>query len=85
MVDRLDPSSAEPDPMVTSGIEVGHSLGMTVVAEGVETVEQYRMLQNLGCDEMQGYLMSKPASPVDLERVLDEWATRSVELGLVSE
>ena len=85
MVDRLDPSSAEPDPMVTSGIDVGHSLGMTVVAEGVETVEQFRMLQRLGCDEIQGFLVSKPVPPVDLERVLDEWATRSVELGLVTE
>ena len=85
MVDRLDPSSAEPDPMVTSGIDVGHSLGMTVVAEGVETVGQYRMLQRLGCDEMQGYLISKPSAPTDLERVLDDWAVRSDELGLVAE
>ena len=85
MVDRLDPTSAEPDPMVTSGIDVGHSLGMTVVAEGVETVDQFRMLQRLGCDEIQGFLVSKPVPPVDLERVLDEWATRSVELGVVTE
>ena len=85
MVDRLDPTSVEPDPMVTSGIDVGHSLGMTVVAEGVETVEQFRMLQRLGCDEIQGFLVSKPVPPSDLERVLDEWATRSVELGVVTE
>lgn len=85
MVDRLDPSSAEPDPMVTSGIDVGHSLGMTVVAEGVETVDQFRMLQRLGCDEIQGYLVSKPVPPTELERILDEWASRSVELGLVTE
>ena len=85
MVDRLDPTSAEPDPMVTSGIDVGHSLGMTVVAEGVETVDQFRMLQRLGCDEIQGYLVSKPVPPSDLERVLDEWASRSVELGVVTE
>lgn len=85
MVDRLDPSSAEPDPMVTSGIDVGHSLGMTVVAEGVETVDQFRMLQRLGCDEIQGFLVSKPVPPSDLERVLDEWASRSVELGVVTE
>lgn len=85
MVDRLDPSAAEPDPMVTSGIDVGHSLGMTVVAEGVETVEQYRLLRRLGCDEMQGYLIAKPVAPGELDRILDEWADRSVALGLVDE
>jgi EAL domain-containing protein (putative c-di-GMP-specific phosphodiesterase class I) len=85
MVDRLDPSSAEPDPMVTSGIDVGHSLGMAVVAEGVETVEQYRLLQRLGCDEIQGYLVSKPSAPHDIERVLDEWAERAETLGLVGD
>ena len=71
--------------MVTSGINVGHSLDMTVVAEGVETVEQYRVLQRLGCDEMQGYLIAKPVPPNELDRVLDEWAERSVSLGLVSD
>jgi len=85
MVDRLDPNAVEADPMVTSGINVGHSLDMTVVAEGVETVEQYRMLQRLGCDEMQGYLIAKPVPPNELDRVLDEWAERSVSLGLVSD
>lgn len=85
MVDRLDPKAVEADPMVTSGINVGHSLDMTVVAEGVETVEQYRMLQRLGCDEMQGYLIAKPVPPNELDRVLDEWAERSVSLGLVSD
>lgn len=85
MVDRLDPSAKEPDPMVTSGIDVGHSLGMTVVAEGVETVEQYRLLRRLGCDEMQGYLVGKPSAPNDLDRVLDDWAERSDALGLVGD
>lgn len=85
MVDRLDPSAREPDPMVTSGIDVGHSLGMTVVAEGVESVEQYRLLRSLGCDEMQGYLVGRPSAPDDLDRVLDDWAERSEALGLIGE
>jgi EAL domain-containing protein (putative c-di-GMP-specific phosphodiesterase class I) len=85
IVDRLDPSSTEPDPMVTSGIDVGHSLGMTVVAEGVESVEQYRLLRRLGCDEIQGYLVSKPGAPADLDEVLDEWAERVETLGLVGD
>jgi EAL domain-containing protein (putative c-di-GMP-specific phosphodiesterase class I) len=43
-------------------INLGHSLGLTVVAEGVETEEQARLLRLLGCDEMQGYLRSRPIS-----------------------
>ena len=85
MVDRLDPASPEPDPMVTSGIEVGHSLDMAVVAEGVETVEQFTLLRHLGCDQIQGYLVGRPVAPGELERVLDEWAENSVALGLVDE
>jgi EAL domain-containing protein (putative c-di-GMP-specific phosphodiesterase class I) len=41
-------------------ISMGKALGMTVVAEGVETVEQQTFLREQGCDEMQGYLVSKP-------------------------
>jgi EAL domain-containing protein (putative c-di-GMP-specific phosphodiesterase class I) len=41
-------------------INLAHSLKLTVVAEGVETEEQARLLRLLGCDEMQGYLISKP-------------------------
>jgi EAL domain-containing protein (putative c-di-GMP-specific phosphodiesterase class I) len=85
MVDRLDANAVEPDPMVTSGVEVGHSLDMTVVAEGVETAEQFALLRRLGCDGIQGYLVGRPVAPGDLEQVLDEWADRSVALGLVDE
>jgi len=40
---------------------------MTVVAEGVETVEQLRILQRLGCDEIQGYYTARPMSAEDAE------------------
>jgi len=39
---------------------LAHSLELTVVAEGVETEEQSRLLRVLACDEMQGYLFSRP-------------------------
>jgi EAL domain-containing protein (putative c-di-GMP-specific phosphodiesterase class I) len=44
-------------------ISMGKALGMTVVAEGVETIEQQTFLRRHGCDEMQGYLFSKPVPP----------------------
>ena len=39
---------------------MGKALGMTVIAEGVETVEQEAFLRSHACDEMQGFLFSKP-------------------------
>jgi diguanylate cyclase (GGDEF)-like protein len=41
-------------------VSMAHALGMTVVAEGVETAQELRVLQMLDCDEVQGYLISRP-------------------------
>ncbi len=49
--------------IATSVIALGHRLGLTVVAEGVETHEQAAFLGNEACDLLQGYLFSKPVSP----------------------
>lgn len=48
-------------------IALGKAFEMTTVAEGVETPEQFEMLANLGCDQSQGYLHSRPLSATDLE------------------
>ncbi len=46
--------------IVRSIVELGHTMGMKVVAEGVETETQWRWLSGLGCDLAQGYLISRP-------------------------
>jgi EAL domain-containing protein (putative c-di-GMP-specific phosphodiesterase class I) len=52
--------SAEGLALVSAIINLAHSLKLNVVAEGVETEEQARLLRVLNCDEMQGYLFSRP-------------------------
>ena len=51
--------------IVSSTIELAHSLGLSVVAEGVEDVAAWHHLANLGCDEVQGHLVARPM-PADL-------------------
>jgi diguanylate cyclase (GGDEF)-like protein len=50
--------------VVAASISLAHTLGLKVVAEGIETIDQARAVIDLGCDEIQGYLFSKPL-PVD--------------------
>lgn len=51
----------------TAIIQMAHSLGLYVVAEGVETPAQWRLLEKMGCDMIQGYLISRPISEKDFE------------------
>jgi len=55
-----DPGNAT---IVQSTIDLGHNLGLRVVAEGVENEETYNKLAALGCDYAQGYFLSRPLSP----------------------
>ena len=56
--------------IVRSTIELGHNLGLRVVAEGVEDEETLHELRRLGCDEAQGYHLSRPVPAAELERWL---------------
>lgn len=53
-------------------IELAHLLGMTVVAEGVETVQQHQRLATLGCDYCQGHYFARAMSADDLQALMQE-------------
>jgi EAL domain-containing protein (putative c-di-GMP-specific phosphodiesterase class I) len=57
----------DPDTAIAIAIiSLARSMGMRVVAEGVETRRQLDELRRLGCDHAQGYLFAKPAAPDDV-------------------
>jgi EAL domain-containing protein (putative c-di-GMP-specific phosphodiesterase class I) len=64
---NLDPENTA---IVQAIITLAHTLGMDVIAEGVETAEHLEPLQALGCEYGQGYLFSKPISAVEAEQLL---------------
>ena len=53
-------------------VQLAHTLGLIVVAEGVETEEQRMILTELGCDQLQGYLFAQPVSEENLVDMLDK-------------
>ncbi|WP_106476016.1 sensor domain-containing phosphodiesterase [Phytohalomonas tamaricis] len=56
--------------LVQSIIDMGHSIGLKVVAEGVETIGQHLILRAYRCDEIQGFYFSKPLSPDEISLLL---------------
>ena len=62
--------------MVEKSIDIGHDMGMKVIAEGVETEQQLGMLRRSGCDAAQGFLFSRPLPPKDLVAWLEAYHSR---------
>jgi diguanylate cyclase (GGDEF)-like protein len=56
--------------LVQSIVDIGKSLDIAIVAEGVETMEHARMLRDLGCDVLQGYVFAKPMAAEELEQFM---------------
>src|ERR1051325_3295118 len=70
---NLNSQSTDDAVIVRSTIELGHNMGLTVIAEGVETIESLDILTRLGCDMAQGYYMSPPLPAAELLK----WMTES--------
>jgi EAL domain-containing protein (putative c-di-GMP-specific phosphodiesterase class I)/CheY-like chemotaxis protein len=64
--------------MVQKTIEIGHELGMKVIAEGVETREQLEFLRKSGCDSAQGYFFSRPLPAPEMVRWLEDYRARQI-------
>jgi PAS domain S-box-containing protein len=70
------PDDADDAAIARAVVAMGHSMQMRVVAEGVETEAQADFLRGLGCDEMQGYLMSRPLPASEIVEWLREHGRR---------
>ncbi len=70
-IDQMFTRNVNRDPedaaIVRSTIDLARNLGMRVLAEGVETESQLRFLARYGCDQLQGYLLCRPAVPEEVE------------------
>jgi EAL domain-containing protein (putative c-di-GMP-specific phosphodiesterase class I) len=59
-----------PRNIVAMIVSLAHTLGLKVIAEGVEEDAQVRMLRELGCDQIQGFYVSQPVPPEKVEHLL---------------
>lgn len=71
------PYDSQSANLVNGIIHIAHDLGLQVVAEGVEHEVQRAMLQEFGCDVLQGYLFSRPLPAEDALALLKNWRKSS--------
>ncbi len=72
---------AGPRTITGAIVDLGRRLGKRVVAEGVENEETYRALRRLGCDEAQGYWLSRPLAGCEIPGWATDWVLRRQALG----
>ncbi len=82
-VDRLT-QDAEGSAMVRGVIDLSRALGFTCIAEGVERENQRSVLDELGCDNVQGYLFARPASGADVAQIFRRLQTGRLAPDLAS-
>jgi len=82
-VSSLSASAAEDAVIVRSTIELGHNMGLRVIAEGVEDAEAWRMLRDFGCDMAQGFYVSRPLPAADFLSWMSDspWVSRGASGG----
>ncbi len=74
-------SDRDDEAIVAAIIALGHSLGLGIIAEGVETVGQLAQLRKMGCNEMQGYLFSRPVPSAEMTYLLQKGETLNGSVG----
>ena len=74
-----DPNNSE---IVQGFIDLGHTVGLRVIAEGVETADQFERLKEMGCEFVQGYYIAKPMTPAAASELLQKGSPLSEDLSL---
>ena len=77
----LDAQGDQGKAVVSAIVALAHSLGMQVVAEGVETESQLQALRTLECDQVQGFLLERPMTAESFEHFLDRYTSRTAPSG----
>jgi diguanylate cyclase (GGDEF)-like protein/PAS domain S-box-containing protein len=77
-VATIDESNASNAVLVRSTVALAHSLGLPVIAEGIESPDQLRHLCSLGCEFGQGYLFSRPLSAERTRVLLESWSPKAI-------
>jgi EAL domain-containing protein (putative c-di-GMP-specific phosphodiesterase class I) len=74
--------SPETLPLIQASVVLAHGLGLTVIAEGVETERQFQALATAGCNQVQGFLIHKPQPSSQMEAAFRRYLPDVARLGL---